>query len=195
MCFQSFEVNNHRKATRGAPLPAPSPALPTVPTLCLSYFTSDVINGTEHILCHRLFRSGNRGAVEYDRRKQSLRECPPQVGNVEAVHQAWNSWVLARKHGGKRDRKSGVHTRGVSLNANKQVREFPQTLISVCTVERMLNMHGVFMCVRDWANSEIGADTVKTIFPLITDKGWHGDLCNFSKCSWFSVIWNEYFIT
>lgn len=53
---------------------------------------------------------------------------------------------------GKRDRKSGAWTRGVSLNANKQVREFPQTLISVCAVERMLNTHSVFMCrVRDWA--------------------------------------------
>ena len=139
----------------GAPLSAPNPVPPTVPTLCLPYFTSDMINSTERHLCHRLFWSGNRGAIEHDRRKQSLRECPPQVGNVEAVRQAghWLKFLdLGTQTRGKRDRKSGVWTRGVSLNANKQVREFPQTLISVCTVERMLNTHSVFMCrVRDWA--------------------------------------------
>lgn len=81
---QSCEDNNQKKTT----VWAPNPVLPAVPTVCLPYFTSDMINSTERHLCHRLFWSGNRGAIEYDRRKQSLRECPPQVGNVEAVRQA-----------------------------------------------------------------------------------------------------------
>lgn len=51
------------------------------------------------------------------------------VGRVSS----WNSLAVAQKQG-KGDGKSGFCTRSDSMNTYKQVREFPLTLISVCTV-------------------------------------------------------------
>lgn len=61
---------------------------------------------------HRLFWSGNRGAVKYDRRKQSLRECALQArnGERESVRQVtdWNSLVVAQNRGKQTGRQGSV---------------------------------------------------------------------------------------
>lgn len=49
-------------------------------------------NGTECHLCHGLFWPGNRGAVKYDRRKQSKLKRAPHVGNGHTVCQA-GQWL------------------------------------------------------------------------------------------------------
>lgn len=97
---QRFEVNNQRKAGKhpnatvthhSMTLWEPN-ASQSSATIVFSDFTSDMKNSTDYHLCHRLFRSGNRGALECDRRKQSLRKCALQVGNGDTDCQA-GQWL------------------------------------------------------------------------------------------------------
>lgn len=61
-------------------------------TLRLPYLTLDMPNSPDWHFCHRLFWSGNRSAVEYDKRTQSLRTCALQVRNEDTIGQA-GQWL------------------------------------------------------------------------------------------------------
>ncbi len=116
---RKFEVNNQKKAgklpsdaysshygTTGAYLPCW--VLGYLSTLCLPYLTSDMTNSTECHLCHRSFRSGNRGTAKYGRRKQSLRECALQRDTVCQADQRPEFFGRGTKTGeGRREERQG----------------------------------------------------------------------------------------